>query len=54
MDGGQNYYFGAERHGHAIRCQSLKLANPDIKWEETEQINLGFEARLFTRTDPGF
>ena len=48
MDGGQNYYFGAgDDMAMQYGASPSKLANPDIKWEETEQINLGFEARLF-------
>ncbi len=55
MDGGQNYYFGG---GYNVVDESTSgllqygsspsaLANPDIRWEESEQIDLGFEARLF-------
>ena len=48
MSGGQNYYFGS---GDYMKMQygssPSQLSNPDVKWEETEQINLGFEARLF-------
>ena len=48
MDGGQNYYFGAgDDMAMQYGASPSKLANPDIKWEETEQINLGFEARLW-------
>ncbi|WP_088654147.1 SusC/RagA family TonB-linked outer membrane protein [Geofilum rhodophaeum] len=48
MDGGQNYYFGAgDDMAMQYGASPSKLPNPDIKWEETEQINLGFEARLW-------
>ena len=48
MSGGQNYYFGS---GDDMTMQygssPSQLSNPNVKWEETEQINFGFEARLF-------
>lgn len=55
MDGGQNYYYGG---GYSVASQSKNgvmyygaspgaIANPDIKWEESEQIDLGFDARFF-------
>ncbi|WP_430973130.1 SusC/RagA family TonB-linked outer membrane protein [Sunxiuqinia rutila] len=47
MDGNQNYYFGA---GDAMYMQygsaPSKLANANVKWEESEQIDLGFDARF--------
>ncbi|WP_321478424.1 TonB-dependent receptor [uncultured Bacteroides sp.] len=61
MDGGQNYYFGGgyqvnksdpskvgETGGTMQYGTSPSaLANPDVKWEESEQIDLGFDARFF-------
>ncbi|ASB50624.1 SusC/RagA family TonB-linked outer membrane protein [Alkalitalea saponilacus] len=48
MSGGQNYYFGS---GDYMTMQygasPSQLSNPDLKWEETEQINFGFETRMF-------
>lgn len=48
MEGNQNYYFGA---GDDMAMQygagPTILSNPDIKWEETEQINFGLEGRFF-------
>ena len=55
MDGGQNYYFGG---GYAVASESKNgvmqygtspaaIPNPNVKWEESEQIDLGFDARLF-------
>ena len=48
MNGGQYYYFGA---GDALNLQygasPARIANPQIKWEESEQIDLGFDARFF-------
>jgi TonB-linked SusC/RagA family outer membrane protein len=54
MDGGQNYYFGG---GYSVATGSKTgtmyygtspgvLANKDVKWEESEQIDLGFDARF--------
>ncbi|BEG99091.1 SusC/RagA family TonB-linked outer membrane protein [Bacteroides sedimenti] len=51
MDGGQNYYFGS---GNASTMQygssPSKISNPDVKWEESEQIDLGFESRFFNNS----
>ncbi len=55
MSGGQNYYFGG---GYKVADDSnsgtmqygsspANLSNPDVKWEESEQLDLGFEARFF-------
>ncbi|WP_071145624.1 SusC/RagA family TonB-linked outer membrane protein [Bacteroides ihuae] len=61
MDGGQNYYFGGgyqvnnsdpSKVGETgglmqYGTSPSALANPDVKWEESEQIDLGFDARFF-------
>lgn len=48
MQGGQNYYFGSgDNLAMAYGASPSALSNPDVKWEETEQTNVGFEARLF-------
>lgn len=48
MQGGQNYYFGSgDGLVMSYGSSPSALSNPDIKWEETEQTNVGFEARLF-------
>lgn len=55
MDGGQNYYFGG---GYLVSSDSKNgemqygtspaaIPNPNVKWEESEQIDLGFDARFF-------
>ena len=48
MDGGQNYYFGS---GNLSAMQygssPSKISNPDIRWEESEQIDLGFNSGFF-------
>ncbi len=57
MDGGQNYYFGG---GYSVATGTKTgtmqygtspsaLPNPSVKWEESEQTNLGFDA-YFLRT----
>lgn len=63
MDGGQNYYFGG---GYSVKDASkggvmqygsspAALANANIKWEESEQIDFGFDARFFdARLNFGF
>jgi TonB-linked SusC/RagA family outer membrane protein len=47
IGGGRNYTFGAD--GGVIYTGFSPNApdNPDLKWEETSQINVGFEAKLF-------
>lgn len=51
MDGGQNYYFGNGTIAHMIYGSSpSKIANPDVKWEESEQLDLGFESRFFNNS----
>ena len=63
MNGGQNYYFGGsyllgsdltkvgEKSGQMQYGNSPGyIANPDIKWEESEQIDLGFDSRFFNNT----
>lgn len=55
MDGGQNYYFGG---GYSVASESKNgvmqygtspaaIPNANVKWEESEQIDLGFDARFF-------
>ncbi|MBR6457015.1 MAG: TonB-dependent receptor [Bacteroidales bacterium] len=50
MDTGQEYYFGigSTAYGNMYSGASpAALANPTIRWEESEQIDVGFDARLF-------
>jgi TonB-linked SusC/RagA family outer membrane protein len=48
MNGGQNYYYG---QGDNLNMQygtsPARISNPDILWEESEQIDLGFDVRFF-------
>lgn len=58
MDGGQNYYFGGgysvadESKGGVMQYGSSPsvLPNPDVRWEESEQLNLGIDTRFFDNT----
>jgi TonB-dependent starch-binding outer membrane protein SusC len=42
---GRNYTFGPE--GYTIGYSPNAPANPDLRWEETTQSNIGFETTLF-------
>lgn len=56
MDGGQNYYFGG---GYSVADEAKSgsmqygtspaaIPNPNVRWEESEQIDLGFDVRFFS------
>jgi TonB-linked SusC/RagA family outer membrane protein len=48
MSGGQNYYFGSGDNAKMQYGSSpSQIPNPDVKWEESEQIDLGFDSRFF-------
>lgn len=58
MDGGQNYYFGG---GYSVADEAKNgvmqygsspaaIPNPNVKWEESEQLDLGFETRFFNNS----
>lgn len=46
ISGGRNYTFG-EGEDLIIGNSPNAPANPDLKWEETNQTNIGFDARVF-------
>lgn len=50
--GGQNYSFGT---GGVITTgySATSLDNPDLKWEETSQANIGFDAELMSKLTVG-
>ena len=54
IGGGRNYTFGSD--GGVIYTGYSPNApdNPDLKWEETSQINIGFEARLLSNLNVTF
>jgi TonB-dependent starch-binding outer membrane protein SusC len=43
-----NYNFGPEEAIQTPGAYVLRLANPDIRWEASEQTNIGIDATLFT------
>ena len=53
IGGGRNYTFG--NSGSVTVGNSPNApSNPDLKWEETSQLNIGFETRLFHDFNLGF
>lgn len=47
MDGGQNYYFGTNSNPTMYYGVSGgRLSNPDLKWEESKQTDLGLDLRF--------
>ncbi|MDT8416592.1 MAG: TonB-dependent receptor [Lutibacter sp.] len=53
ISGGRNYTFG-DPGVINIGYSPDAPDNPDLKWEETTQTNIGFEARLFNNLDVTF
>ena len=45
--GGSNYFFGSDKGGVTIGSNPDLLANSDITWEKSEQLDLGLDARFF-------
>lgn len=41
------YYFGTDKSNPAIGSYSEFIANPDLKWETSRQLNLGLDSRFF-------
>ncbi|MBK6264337.1 TonB-dependent receptor [Marivirga sp. S37H4] len=54
ISGGRNYQIGTTPDGYTIGYSPDAPANPDLKWEETTQMNVGFEATVFTDFDLTF
>jgi len=53
VGGGRDYPFGtAGNYYNGVSPNAP--SNPDLKWEETTQINVGFESRLFERVSVTF
>jgi len=47
--GNANYYFGSadfDASGNSVGAYPSRLGNPDIVWETSEQLNIGFDARF--------
>ena len=48
VGGGRNYTFGtADKLYNGVSPNAI--ANPDLKWEQTTQTNIGFDAKIFKR-----
>ena len=47
IDGGRNYTFGTAGSTISPGNSPSAPSNPDLKWEETSQFNVGFDAKLF-------
>ena len=47
IGGGRNYTFGTSGSVVSSGNSPDAPANPDLKWEETSQLNIGFDAKLF-------
>ncbi len=47
-DGGYSFYTGPTATTSGTGAYADKLANPDITWETSQQLDLGFDARLFS------
>ena len=41
------YFFGTDKNNATVGAYPAILANPDVKWETSEQIDLGMDARFF-------
>jgi len=53
MQGGQNYYFGSGAEGSPSAStmqygsSPKNISNPSVKWEQSKQLDLGFDSRFF-------
>ncbi len=44
----QGYYFGSAKNIPSMGAVPANIANPDVTWERSEQINLGLDLRFLT------
>lgn len=44
--GGADYFFGSDKWGKEIGSYPDKIANPDLTWERSEQVNIGIDTRF--------
>jgi hypothetical protein len=51
-DGG--YAFGSTEGVLSTGIYAKKLSNPDLKWENSEQLNVGFDSRFFRKLNATF
>ncbi|RIA09080.1 TonB-linked SusC/RagA family outer membrane protein [Flavobacteriaceae bacterium MAR_2010_72] len=55
VSGGRNYTFGNNpAESLIIGFSPTAPDNPDLKWEETSQLNVGFESKFFNKIDVTF
>lgn len=54
VNGGRNYTIGSDGTTIITGYSPNAPDNPDLKWEETSQLNVGFEARLFNNLSVTF
>ena len=45
--GGADYFFGDDKVNKIIGSYPNKIANPDVSWETSEQLDFGVDARFF-------
>ncbi len=48
--GGNNFYFGPEGSSQAYGSKASGLANPDLRWEESTQTDVGIDLGLFNNS----
>ncbi|MBN1599346.1 MAG: SusC/RagA family TonB-linked outer membrane protein [Bacteroidales bacterium] len=51
---GNSYYFGSPNEVLYIGTVPEKVPNPKLRWEKSEQIDIGFDARLFHTVSVNF
>ncbi|GAA5043372.1 SusC/RagA family TonB-linked outer membrane protein [Marivirga lumbricoides] len=54
IGGGRNYSFGSSSDSYGLGYSPNSLPNPNLKWEETSQTNIGFEATMLQRLKVNF
>lgn len=47
---GNNFYFGPEGSGQTMGSKASGLANPDLRWEESTQTDVGLDLGFFNNT----
>ena len=49
-NGGNNFYFGPEGTGQSYGSKASGLANPDLRWEESTQTDVGIDLGFFNNS----
>ena len=47
FDALNGYYFGGDKMTQTVGGYANILANPDVTWETSEQLDFGFDSRFF-------